>query len=130
MTREELATHIFCAYLANPNRGAFHYSDCFDKATAFLAYAANEREKGKPTLRHAWPGGGKPCVNCGWYSDENPEQICYGGAPKVKEQRRPREWVIDTRSQSKDGCFDAWWPEDAGEYSSNVRVREIMPEGN
>lgn len=106
LSREELAAHLMCAYIArDASSDVQHYKIFFDLADTFLAYAAKEREgeKGKPQdhdcdgfkcehpshypekCKHSWVtlgmlGGAVGCAYC--------------GAPKVKEERKAREvWV-------------------------------------
>jgi hypothetical protein len=86
MNRQDLAMKIYVKGDHNPE-------SAFADADAFIEECERQRKQPEPpkVLRHAWPGGGEPCVNCGSYSDEDPEQRCY---PKPAPKREAREFLV------------------------------------
>jgi len=54
----------------------YHYNKEADLTVCYKCWPGAQIVTPK-VLRHAWPGGGEPCINCGSTSDEDPEQRCY-----------------------------------------------------
>lgn len=79
MNRDQMAWEYL---LVVTRERAVTFTECFDVADKFLAYAAKEREKEKPKCEHGWVSCAGDCWYCQW---------C--GTPKVNPATTSQEPV-------------------------------------